>query len=90
MANSLSAKKRLRQNEKQHLRNQMRKTRCKNSRKDFMAAVENNDISRAEEALRICSSVYDKAAKKNSISKERADRTKGRLSKMLASMKSGS
>ncbi len=87
MPNIQSAKKRLRQNVKQRLCNQMRKTRCKSSRKAFLAALENHDVTKAEEAFRTCVSVFDKAAKTNAISSAKADRNKSRLNKKLAQLK---
>ncbi len=87
MPNTQSAKKRLRQNVKRRLRNQMRRTRCKSSRKAFLAAVEQQDVAAAEEALRVCTSVFDKAAKKHAISKAKADRNKARLMRKLSAIK---
>jgi len=84
MPHSNSAKKRLRQNVKRHARNQACKTRCKNTRKEFLSALERQDLMAAEEALSICLSAFDRAAKTGAISKARADRAKSRLSQKLA------
>jgi len=84
MPHSDSAKKRLRQNIKRHARNQASKTRCKNTRKEFLSALERRDLTAAEEALPICISAFDRAARTGAISKAKADRAKSRLSQRLA------
>lgn len=86
MPNTASAKKRLRQDVKRRYLNRVRKDACKTSRKAFLSAVDAGDAAAAEGALKECFSALDKAAKKNTISKNKASRTKSRLSKRLAAI----
>ena len=75
MPNLASAKKRLRQNAKRKLVNQMIKTRVKTETKK---ALETGDIKTASGAI-------DRAAAKGVIHKNAAARRKSRLAKRLAS-----
>jgi small subunit ribosomal protein S20 len=86
MPNNAQAKKRLRQDVKRRQRNRVRKDACKSSRKTFVAAVESGDAAAAATALHECFSALDKAASKNTISKNKASRTKSRMAKQLAAM----
>lgn len=74
MPNLASAKKRLRQNEKKKLRNQVAKTRIKT---EIRKAVESGSIVGA-------ASVIDRAAAKGIIHKNAAARRKSRLAKKIA------
>ncbi len=74
MPNLRSAKKRLRQNEKKHLRNAVAKTRIKNETKKALAGADSKSAF----------SVIDKAAAKGIIHKNNAARRKSRLAKRLA------
>jgi len=75
MPNLASAKKRLRQNAKKRFRNQVVKTRIKNTTKE---AIGGGDIKLAMSAI-------DKAAAKGVIHRNAAARKKSRLVKRLAS-----
>ena len=74
MPNLASAKKRLRQNVKRNLRNQVAKTRIKTETKKALAG---------ETALGDAQSVIDRAAAKGIIHKNAAARKKSRLAKKL-------
>ncbi len=87
MPNIASAKKRLRQDVKRRYRNRLRKNACKGTKAEFIAAVESGDAATAEAALSKCFSALDKAARKNTISKNKASRTKSRLTARLAAIK---
>ncbi|RYX85621.1 30S ribosomal protein S20 [bacterium] len=73
MPNLASAKKRLRQNAKRQLRNQIAKTRIKTEVKKAIAGEINLAVS-----------VIDRAASKGIIHKNAAARKKSRLAKRLA------
>ena len=83
MPHTSSAAKRLRQTVKRHLRNQVRVSRAKTAEKRFADAIEQGNRESATTALQACFAMLDKAAKKNSISKNRASRKKSRLAKRL-------
>jgi small subunit ribosomal protein S20 len=87
MAHSLSAKKRIRQNQKQRARNRWRKTRIKDSVKAFHQAVHDGDVARAEQALSEASRTLDKIASTSTIHKNTASRKKSRLAQRLNAMK---
>ena len=87
MAHSLSAKKRIRQNLKRRARNRWRKGRIKTSEKDFLEAVHDGDLSKAEETYRAITKTLDQVADKGTIHKNAAARKKSRLAKRLNAMK---
>jgi len=89
VAHSLSAKKRVRQNEKRRARNRSRKEEIKTELKGFLGALTKGDAAAAETALRSTVSVMDKVASKNTIHKNAASRTRSRLTKRLNALKSG-
>ena len=76
MPNLKSAKKRMRQNEVRHDRNQQVRTRLKNARSTMMAALEAKDAEAGDVAFRTYCSVLDKAAKGGVIKKNTAVRRK--------------
>ena len=76
MPNLKSAKKRMRQNVVQHDSNQQVRTRLKNARRTMMETLEAKDTAAGDAALRVYSSVLDKAAKGGIIKKNTAIRRK--------------
>lgn len=74
MPNLASAKKRLRQDVKKQLRNQIAKTRIKT---EIKKSIESGDINGAAGAI-------DRAASKGVIHRNAANRKKSRLAKRLA------
>lgn len=83
MPNTKSAKKALRSSLKKREYNLARKFKIKNSLKDLRKALTTNP----NDYLTALSSVYsslDKAVKGNFIPKNRADRKKSRIAKMVA------
>ena len=86
MANSLSAKKRIRQNVKRRGRNRWRKDQIKTVLREFDQAVHAGDRGRAEEQLRVVCSVLDRVAAKGTIHKNAAARKKARLSRRLQAL----
>ena len=89
MAHSLSAKKRVRQNEKRRARNRHRKTVVREDVKTFTAAVTAGDVAKAEEALKTTVIRLDKTAAKGTIHKNAAARKRSRLTRRLNALKAG-
>jgi len=83
MPNIASAKKRLRQNVKQRARNRSRKRAIREAQKELFARIDSNDMDGARKALDACFSKLDKAAKRNTIHRNKADRKKSRLAARL-------
>jgi len=83
MPNIKSAAKRILITKKQTLRNRVRKTKIKNTQKSFLEQVQQNDQGSAKETLDKVFSALDKAAKHNTIHKNKVNRQKSRLQKKL-------
>jgi small subunit ribosomal protein S20 len=79
LANHKSALKRHRQSLKRRARNRISKTRIKNTVKAVRMAIEENDVTKAQEALNAATSLLDKAARKNVIHARQAQRRVARL-----------
>ena len=86
MPNIKSAKKRLRQNERQQERNQIRKSRVRSTRRKFREAVEANEKDLATTYYAAYCSALDKAVKTNVVAKNAAIRSKTRGAKALAAI----
>lgn len=87
MAHSLSAKKRIRQNEKRRLRNKSYKSMMKTFTKKFLAAVEEGNIEEAEKRFNEAVKVIYKVHSKGVIHKNQAARRVARLAKRLQALK---
>ncbi len=83
MASSVSAKKRVRQNEKHRQENRAQSSRFKTAIKSFHAAIEAKDAEKARKQLQRVSSLLDKASSRNVIHRNRAAREKSHLSRRL-------
>jgi small subunit ribosomal protein S20 len=83
MAHSLSAKKRIRQNEQANARNRWRKVRIKTSIKAFEDAVMAGDKTKAAEAFKAASRTLDQIAATGTIHRKNAARRKSRLAARL-------
>lgn len=79
MAHSLSAKKRIRQNEKRNARNRWRKDRVKTAVRAFDEAVEAGNFDEAQTLLNQASSVLDKVASTPTLHKNVARRRRSKL-----------
>jgi small subunit ribosomal protein S20 len=79
LANHKSALKRHRQSLQRRNRNRISKTRIKNTVKAVRLAIEENDVTKAQEALKTATSLLDKAARKNVIHARQAQRRVARL-----------
>ncbi len=78
-----SAKKALRQNVRRKKENLKRKTAYKAAIKNYKKLLENKDLEKAKVELSKIFKALDKAAKKDTIKKNKANRLKSRLSKKL-------
>lgn len=87
MAHSLSAKKRVRQNEKRRARNRARKDVIKTQVKSFLSALTAGDWTKAETELRATTRKLDRVAGKGTIHKNAAARKRSRLTKRLNAAK---
>jgi len=84
LANTASAKKRIRQNEKRREQNKVWRTRARTYVKRARIAMENDDKAAALEAVNEAIRELDKAASKGVIHRRNADRRKSRLMKQLS------
>ena len=87
MANSLSAKKRTRQNARRRARNRWRKDQIKQAVKEFNDSVQAGASDKAAEQLKAVYKRLDKVAAKGAIHKNAAARTKARLARKLNAAK---
>ena len=87
MANSQSAKKRIRQNETRRKQNQRIRTRMRTQIKKFEKAVQEGDVAQAEELFGVAESHLDRAVIKGIIPKKRASRKTSRLAKRLNNLR---
>ena len=84
MANSLQAKKRIRQNEKSRIRNKSAKSEIRTLTKKFNALVESQDKAGAESVFRQLTSSLDKAEKNHRFQRNNIARQKSAIAKSLA------
>lgn len=84
MANTKSAKKQARQNERHRLRNKAVRTRTRNAVKKARVALASGDSQMAAEATGHAVAQLDRAASKGIIHKNAASRSKSRLMRQLA------
>ena len=89
MAHSISAKKRIRQNEKRRARNRARKAMLKDQTKAFTTARAGNDFGKAEAELNKLTSRLDRTAAKHTIHKNAASRKRSRLTRRLNALRAG-
>ena len=86
MANTKTAKKRIKVIAKKTLRNKMIKSRTKTEIKKVTAASAEGNASEARSALSRAASAIDKAASKGVFHRNTAARKKSRLAKMVNKM----
>lgn len=90
MANSASAKKRIKQNERNRRRNRARKSAIKTETKKFLDAVSSGDTQVSRDALSAVHKTLDQVAAKGTLHKNTVARRKSRLAKRLnAAIKAG-
>ena len=83
MAHSLSAEKRIRQNETRRARNRWRKEQIKQAVRLFDDAIKEGDTAKAADQLKLCYKRIDMVAAKGTIHKNAAARKKASLAKAL-------
>lgn len=83
MAHSLSAKKRVRQNEKRRMLNRSRKSMVKTLVKRFEQAITSGNLESAQQEYAKIVKTLDKVASQGTLHKKTAARKKSRLSKKL-------
>ena len=83
MPNTNSAKKALRQSTKRRLHNRTQRSALRKTVKTCRSLAESGDKEAAEAAFRTACRKLDQAAAKNLIHKNKAARTKSRLSKLV-------
>jgi len=79
VANHASALKRARQDEKKRLQNRTQKSAMRTEIKKVLTAVEAGDKDTAATALKVATSMLDKAGRKNQIHARQASRKVSRL-----------
>jgi len=87
VAHSLSAKKRVRQNEKRRVINRARKSQVKTQVKHLEETIKNGDVTAASEQLRLVTIKLDKTAATSTMHKKTAARKKSRLAKKINALK---
>ena len=90
MPSSKSAKKRMRLNAKQRLRNRARKSAMRNQIKRVVQAVNEGDLDRARGEFQLAAKKLDQAAAKHIIHKNAAARLKSRLARRVNALQPGS
>lgn len=83
MANSASAKKRIKQNERNRVRNRARKSVLKGETRKLLDAVQHGEIQVAKDALATVQKRIDQIAAKGTMHKNTASRQKSRLAKRV-------
>ena len=86
MANTKSAIKRIRQNEKRRTHNRVYRGRARTCVKKARMAIDSGDVDAARAATMEAVSALDKAAQKGVLHDNNASRRKGRLMKQLAAL----
>jgi len=84
LANTLSSKKRIRQNEKHRLRNKTVRTRTRSYIKRAQLAIEEGNPENATQSVKNAISEIDRAKSKGVLHRNNAARRKSRLMKRLA------
>ncbi len=87
MPNSLSAKKRLRQDAVKRDRNRAIKSVIRKRIRNVREAVAAGDIEKAESDFRLCAKQLDRAGARRVIHRNAASRTKSRLQKLIKGAK---
>jgi small subunit ribosomal protein S20 len=87
VANTKSAKKRIRQTVKRQANNRRYLAGARTYVKKTRALIEDGNVTEAEEAMKLAASTLDKAARKGVIHKGNAARRKGRIMAALAKLR---
>lgn len=87
MAHSLSAKKRIRQDEKKNVINRARKSQVKTQIKRLEESIDAGETQKAEQQYKLVAQKLDKTASTSTMHKKTAARKKSRLAKKLNAIK---
>jgi len=87
VAHSLSAKKRIRQNDKKRTINRARKSQIKTQTKHLEAVIAQGDVETASEQFKLLTKKLDKTAATSTMHKKTAARKKSRLARKLNAIK---
>ncbi len=86
MANSLSARKRVRQSEKSRLLNASQRSRVRTSIKKVLAAIEAGDKNAAEAAYKTAVPAIDRSVSQGLMHRNKAARHKSRLNRHIRAL----
>ena len=86
MANSVSARKRARQAERNRLRNASQRSAMRTSIKKVIAAIESGDKAAAESAYQAAVPFIDRSVSKGLIHRNKAARHKSRLNSKIRAL----
>ncbi len=86
MANTKSAKKRVRRNERRRVQNRVHTVKARTQVRLARAEMEGGDVETSAQAVREAIKALDMAASKGVIHKKNASRRKSRLMKQLAKL----
>lgn len=86
MANTASAKKRIRQNVKRQERNKALRSRYRGSLNIARTQIESGDVEAAAEAVKAAVSELDRAVSKGVLHQRNASRKKSRLMKKMVAL----
>ena len=86
MANSLSARKRVRQSEKSRLLNASQRSHVRTSIKRVLAAIEAGDRNAAEAAYKTAVPAIDRSVSKGLMHRNKAARHKSRLNQHIRAL----
>ncbi len=87
MAHSLSAKKRVRQNERRRTLNRARRSQVKTQIKHFETVLGQGNVAATEEQFKLVVQKLDKVSSTSTMHKKTAARKKSRLAKKLNALK---
>ena len=90
MAHSLSAKKRVRQNETRNTINRARKSQVKTQVKHLEESMAKGDVQACDEQFRLITKKLDKIAATSTMHKKTVARKKSRLAKKVNALKAKS
>lgn len=89
MPNLASAKKRVKQNERNRTRNRARKSLIKTETRRFLDVLGSGDVKAAAEAFSLVTKKLDQVAAKGSLHKNTVARRKSRLARRLNAARAG-
>jgi small subunit ribosomal protein S20 len=87
MAQTVSSKKRIRQNETHNLRNKARKSAAKTQMKKVLDTVKGGDATKAEKELSEAYKLLDKCGEHNTYHPNKTGRMKSALARKVKSLK---